>query len=243
VAVECLYQAYINDKEDNMFINNHYTRIYFNIIERARKQPATGYTERHHIVPKSLGGTNDVLNIVRLNAREHFICHRLLTRMTRGEARKKMVFAAWRMCSNSRKMKRTTINSRTYLILKEEMVETLRALPRTPEWRAKIGAKHRNKVVTAETKAKLAALRLGKKIKTRSQESYIEMGKKRREKSPWNRRFIVTTAKRETFVIETLFDIEKFGMTLGTAKSLVSHGKPSRRGLHKGWVIQEHSKT
>ena len=39
------------------------------------------YTEQHHILPRSLGGTDDPPNIVRLTAREHFICHWLLTKM------------------------------------------------------------------------------------------------------------------------------------------------------------------
>ena len=42
----------------------------------------SGYTERHHIIPKSLGGGNNKENLVNLTAREHFICHWLLTKMT-----------------------------------------------------------------------------------------------------------------------------------------------------------------
>ena len=33
-----------------------------------------GYYEKHHIQPKSLGGSNKKENLVRLTAREHFIC-------------------------------------------------------------------------------------------------------------------------------------------------------------------------
>ena len=36
------------------------------------------YHERHHIVPKCLGGTNDEENLIDLFAREHFEAHRLL---------------------------------------------------------------------------------------------------------------------------------------------------------------------
>lgn len=41
-------------------------------------KPSTGYYERHHIVPKSMGGSNDPSNLVYLTAREHFIAHWLL---------------------------------------------------------------------------------------------------------------------------------------------------------------------
>jgi hypothetical protein len=39
------------------------------------------YSELHHIIPISLGGTDDKQNLVRLSAREHFICHALLAEM------------------------------------------------------------------------------------------------------------------------------------------------------------------
>jgi predicted DNA-binding protein YlxM (UPF0122 family) len=39
------------------------------------------YGEKHHIVPKSLGGSDSSDNIVKLTAREHFICHALLAEM------------------------------------------------------------------------------------------------------------------------------------------------------------------
>lgn len=36
------------------------------------------YFERHHIIPKSLGGSNDESNIVKLTYREHYIAHIML---------------------------------------------------------------------------------------------------------------------------------------------------------------------
>ena len=36
------------------------------------------YKERHHIIPKCIGGTNDEDNLIDLYAREHFIAHKLL---------------------------------------------------------------------------------------------------------------------------------------------------------------------
>jgi len=49
--------------------------------------------ERHHIIPKSLGGTNDKSNIVVLTPREHCLAHMLLAKMYTGEARGKMCYA------------------------------------------------------------------------------------------------------------------------------------------------------
>jgi 5-methylcytosine-specific restriction endonuclease McrA len=63
------------------FIKNKYTKWYFNIISNARDRSFNGYVEKHHVIPKSLGGSNRKENLVKLTAREHFICHRLLTKM------------------------------------------------------------------------------------------------------------------------------------------------------------------
>lgn len=58
--------------------NGWHERVYNNIIMKRRKEIPEGYTESHHIIPKSLGGSNSKTNIIRLTAREHFICHALL---------------------------------------------------------------------------------------------------------------------------------------------------------------------
>ena len=58
-----------------------YKRIYDSIINYRINNKYDGYTEKHHIVPKSLGGVDDTTNIVRLTAREHYICHLLLTKI------------------------------------------------------------------------------------------------------------------------------------------------------------------
>jgi hypothetical protein len=64
-----------------MFNESKYTTWYFSIIEKSKDRILSGYTERHHIIPKCLGGTDNDINIVKLSAREHFVCHWLLTKM------------------------------------------------------------------------------------------------------------------------------------------------------------------
>ena len=64
-----------------MFLINKYTTTYNEIIAKARlRRVQVGYTEKHHVIPKSLGGRNGH-NLVRLTVREHFIVHWLLIRM------------------------------------------------------------------------------------------------------------------------------------------------------------------
>lgn len=59
----------------------NYKKIYYSIVNYRKQNMPTGYKEKHHIIPKSIGGTDEDNNLVYLNAREHFICHYLLTKM------------------------------------------------------------------------------------------------------------------------------------------------------------------
>jgi hypothetical protein len=79
-----------------MYLQNKYTRWYYNIVQRAQLRilPQDIYTEKHHIIPQSLGGDNSTTNLVHLTAREHFVCHLLLTKMTTGLQRRSMAYAA-----------------------------------------------------------------------------------------------------------------------------------------------------
>jgi hypothetical protein len=63
--------------------NKKYERWYKLLVDSAnqRQLPESLYTEVHHIVPKSFGGTNHKYNLVRLTAREHYIAHLLLWKM------------------------------------------------------------------------------------------------------------------------------------------------------------------
>ncbi len=72
-----------------IFINNKYTAIYYKIVRRAavRILPKELYKERHHIIPKSLGGNNTGENLVSLTGREHLICHIMYSLSNRGKPR------------------------------------------------------------------------------------------------------------------------------------------------------------
>ena len=140
-----------------LFEDNKYTRWYYNIIDSAklRKIPADQYTEKHHIIPKSLGGNNSKENLVKLTAREHFICHWLLTKMTRGVYQKKMAYACKRlMHSKNKKQDRYKINSRLYEVLKVNMNELLKDRAFTPEWRDKLQASAKKRASTEDAAAK-----------------------------------------------------------------------------------------
>lgn len=62
----------------------NYKKVYDNLINYRRtnklRKTKKQYTELHHVIPKSLGGSDSKKNLVRLTAREHFIAHALLVR-------------------------------------------------------------------------------------------------------------------------------------------------------------------
>ena len=87
-------------------LDNKYSRWYFSIIDKAidrcwNKDNAPCYIEGHHFIPRSLGGNDDT--IVFLTAREHFICHVLLTKILISEDKAKMCLALYRLLNGNQK--------------------------------------------------------------------------------------------------------------------------------------------
>ena len=104
-------------------IMNKYETWYATITKRGQHRLIESYTESHHIIPQSLGGTNLPENITKLTAREHFICHWLLTKIYReGEEHWKMVNALRFMRAENKNQQRYSnkITARVYSNLKEE---------------------------------------------------------------------------------------------------------------------------
>ena len=104
---------------------NKYNQWYSNITERAKNRNLGGYTESHHIHPRSLGGSDEPINLVELTAREHFICHWLLVKMTTGQDHHKMLNALRMMRAEKQGQQRynTKITARVYESIKQEYAE------------------------------------------------------------------------------------------------------------------------
>lgn len=125
-----------------MYKDNKYTKWYNALIAKAQlrnlttskqAKAALGYAERHHIIPKSLGGLNEKTNLVYLTAHEHFVAHHLLTKMTDSD---KMHFAFWRFVNskNTNRGEHYTVTARCYASAKEKHALALSSL--------RTGAKH-----------------------------------------------------------------------------------------------------
>lgn len=96
----------------------NYQAIYNNLIERGKSRTLEGYCEKHHITPRCMGGNDNPENLVKLTAREHFIAHRLLTKIYPSNNKlKSAVFFMTRSKNVSQHLK---ITSRTYQYLRIE---------------------------------------------------------------------------------------------------------------------------
>lgn len=101
-------------------LDNKYTKWYVTIIDRAllreQNDALSSYTEKHHIIPKSIILNGDV---VRLTAREHFICHLLLPKMLKNPKHiRKMKLALHRLIYGN-KYEVYVKSSKTYEIVKK----------------------------------------------------------------------------------------------------------------------------
>ena len=59
----------------------NYQKHYDTLINRAKNRLLEGYSERHHIIPRCMGGTDEQDNLVALTAEEHYVAHQLLVKM------------------------------------------------------------------------------------------------------------------------------------------------------------------
>lgn len=74
-----------------------YFKHYNILIKRAKQRKLESYTEKHHVIPKCMGGSDDANNLVELTPEEHYLAHQLLVKMYPENER--LLFAANMMCT------------------------------------------------------------------------------------------------------------------------------------------------
>jgi hypothetical protein len=97
-----------------------YERWYNSIIGNALDRKLIGYKEVHHIIPRCMGGSDEETNLVELTAREHFICHILLTKFVKDSRYKFRIIRAAILMKSSNRYQDRYINGRLYETVKEE---------------------------------------------------------------------------------------------------------------------------
>jgi hypothetical protein len=71
----------------------NYQRIYNALCKRGRDRILVEYTEKHHVLPRCLGGSDSNDNLTKLTAKEHYLAHYLLTKMYPGDYKLLHAFA------------------------------------------------------------------------------------------------------------------------------------------------------
>jgi hypothetical protein len=160
-------------ENNEIFLKNKYSTWYFNIIRSSLlRLNIDEYIEKHHIIPKCMGGTNDKENLVNLTAKEHFICHLLLTKMTTGSLQKKMIFAFCMMSVTSdSNQQRYKITSRLFESMRIQRTHS-------EESRNKMSESHKGLTQTEETIEKRVRYIRGKKSPIKGKIIHTDESKK-----------------------------------------------------------------
>lgn len=127
-----------SEKEQNMIENG--TAIIKNekFVPLIKNQE---YIEKHHIIPRCLGGTDDKSNLVEFTYREHYIAHYLLYKIEKAKNEQsenlQKIASAFFITMKGNNGKRNT-NSRTYEFSKKIFIEETKEFNKTEEGKAKI---------------------------------------------------------------------------------------------------------
>lgn len=157
-----------------------YQKLYYRLIEKYRGLVLEGYVERHHVVPKCLGGTNDKTNIVALTAKAHFVAHHLLHKI--HPQNRKLANAFGKMICSSPDHQRT-LSPRMYEAARKALSVAKRGLP-CPRF-ALMNINRRGIKLNEEHRASIAAGCKGKNL-----------GRKRPDLAARNRR---TPGRKDAF--------------------------------------------
>ena len=201
-----------------MFLDNKYYKWYKKLTSKQDIR-LDCYTEKHHIIPRSMGGKDTKENLVVLTAREHYIAHLLLTKITKGANKKKMSFALWNMV-NRDNGKRTS--SRMYAIIRENhsmfLSESLSGennpmfgKEHSKETRSKISKGGKGLKRTEETRQRISEANKGKRNSMygvpKTKEQKETASKRLKENNPMYNKEVVDKIKKAKEGTINCFDI------------------------------------
>lgn len=135
----------------------NYQKHYNSLIEKAKNRILNGYSEKHHIIPKCLGGSNDKSNLVRLTPEEHYIAHLLLVKMYPENV--SLLWASVCMTNGTENMPR-----------KNKLFGWLRK-----KFSSAMKIQNTGRKASEESKRKMSEARLGKKMKPHSEQTKLKM--------------------------------------------------------------------
>ena len=159
----------------------NYSKHYFLLMNKAKiRCDVSGYSEKHHIIPKCLNGSNEPSNIVILTAKEHFIAHLLLTKMYPENSKIAFAFRAM-----SKLISKYHMNGRKFSKLRIEKNLHI-GLKRSEETKKRMSEAQKGRIFSEETKRKMSLAHQGQipwsKGKTFSDEHKIRLSESHKGK-------------------------------------------------------------
>jgi len=195
-----------------------YKKIYNQIIERAKSREIEGYVEKHHIVPRCMGGTDVNVNLAILTAREHFLCHMLLCEI--HPKNHKLKHALFLMAIGKQKVKEKTyvIGSRVYERLRKEYSKMLTGTKQSDETKLKKSITMK-KVWSNKTPEEMSII-ADKRMETRMNNGGFKMSEETKDKiantlmgrkMPWRTKIVSQYTLDNTWVRdwESVAEIKK----------------------------------
>lgn len=162
----------------------NYQKIYNNLISKRQSTLLENqYVEKHHIVPKCLGGTDEQSNLVSLTPEEHFLAHQLLVKIYPEHKGLKYALYMMTIGPNGRRN-----NNKLYGWIKRDY-QNNRPQSRgntgkklKPETIAKMKKARAKQIITEETKMKISNTKKGVRM---SEEARKSMTYKRNNNPSW----------------------------------------------------------
>lgn len=150
----------------------NYQNIYNQLITRGQSRVIDGYSERHHIIPRCMGGKDDTLNLVNLTPEEHYVAHQLLIRIYPNNH--KLIYAAKMMTIGATTHKRKS--NKLYSWLRQRFADA-------------ISIDNTGKILSKETREKISKANVGNSKhlgKSHTQESKDKISNKKKGVIPSN---------------------------------------------------------
>lgn len=141
--------------DEAQFTHNKYLKWYLRLVQFRAETPPSGYVERHHILPLSLGGRDTTENLVKLTAREHFVSHRMLARCTHGVAKRKMNYAISFFATRCGKHKRF-LSSRQLEVTRAAVAEARKGVAPSEKCKRAVSRAKKNVPLSAVQRAKMS---------------------------------------------------------------------------------------
>jgi hypothetical protein len=144
------------------YLRVNYQKHYNALIDRAKNRTLTGYFERHHVIPRCIGGGEAPENIVRLTPEEHYLAHQLLVKINPGK--RGLVFALLAMSMNVRGLRP---NNKQFGWVKRRVAAAIgdqrRGVPRDRAMMEKVWASVRGRIAPDHERKKISAGLRGKR--------------------------------------------------------------------------------